>query len=476
MGERTRTLGGVLAVAALLSPLVAFGFLRAFPQLDPKMMAFTFHFYAVGFTSLAAALACAVVMASARTLQNTRLIFLGLAFFAIAGIFAVHGLNTPGFLADEYYSSVGVSAWFSAFAGSAFVALSVVGLPHRIEHAIERNGKAVFACAALAVTSYIVLSLQEPTEHWLDWVPVTDRHAQLFVGLTALALTGFAVWRYYQAYQFARLPSQLAMIATLVILLEVQVIILWGQVWHLSWWFYHGLYGLAFAVLFTGWAGEVRHAGTLRAIADALSMRDALAQFNRGLEQPIVELVDAIEANDRETFGHVRRVSGYALAVGRRLGLSSRDLRSLALAAEMHDVGKISVPSSILAKPGPLTDEEFAVIQSHTVRGHEIAGQVQALRGLAEVIRHHHEHYDGTGYPDRLAGDEIPLLSRIISVADAYDAMTSKRPYRAGMSHEQAISEIIRLKGVQFDAACVDAFVAVFSEPGTREGSEQTAA
>ena len=464
MGERPITWLTALGAAVLLSPLVAFGFLRAFPQYDHQIIATHFHFYIVGFTSLGASLACAVVMGSARTLNNTRLIFLGLAFFAIGGIFAVHGLNTPGFIHDEYFASLGVSAWLSAFAGSAFVALSVVGLPHRLEHMIEDNGKGVFGLAMLAIFSYIGLSLWGITGHWLDWVPIDSRTNQLAVGFAALGLTAFAVWRYYQAYLFARLPSQLAMIATLVILLEVQVIIVWGNVWQLSWWFYHGLYGIAFVVLFAGWTIEVRRAGTLRAIADALSMRDALAQLNRGLPQPILELVDAVETKDRETFGHVRRVSSYAVAVGRRLGLSQQDLRSLALAAQMHDVGKITVPSSILVKPGPLTSDEFAVIQKHTVRGDEIAGRVRALCSLANVIRHHHERYDGGGYPGGLAGDEIPLLSRIITIVDSYDAMTSKRPYRDSLGHEHALAEIIRLKGVQFDPACVDAFCAVVAD------------
>jgi len=287
---------------------------------------------------------------------------------------------------------------------------------------------------------------------------------QFLVVLGSMGLTGFGMWRYYQAYQFARLPSQLALVAALAILLEVQVIVLWGQTWHLSWWFYHGLYGVAFLVLFAGWALEVRRAGTLRAIADALSMRDALAQLNRGLEAPIVELVDAVEAKDRETFGHVRRVSAYALSIGKRLGLSPSELRSLALAAEMHDVGKISVPDWILAKPGPLTDEEFAVVKTHTVRGHEIAQQVPPLKPLAGVIRHHHERLDGSGYPDGLAGQEIPLPSRIIAVADTYDAMTSKRPYRDAMSHEDAMAELLRLRGVQLDSQCVDAFAGVIVE------------
>src|SRR3990170_5754362 len=396
----------------------------------------------MAFTALASAIASAIVMASARTLRETRLLFLGLAFFSIAGIFSVHGLLTPGFIGDEFYQTLSVSAWLSVAAGAGFVALSAVGLPRRVEHVIEAHGRVFVGVAVALIATYITLSFMASTEHWLDWVPTDKRRVQFLVVLGSMGLTGFGMWRYYQAYQFARLPSQLALVAALAILVEVQVIVLWGQTWHLSWWFYHGLYGVAFLVLFAGWALEVRRAGTLRAIADALSMRDALAQLNRGLEAPIVELVDAVEAKDRETFGHVRRVSAYALSIGKRLGLSPSELRSLALAAEMHDVGKISIPDSILAKPGPLTDEEFAVVKTHTVRGHEIARQVPPLKPLASIIRAHHERLDGSGYPDGLAGQEIPLPSSIIAIADTYDAMTSKRPYRDAMSHEDAMAEL----------------------------------
>ncbi len=474
MTERTASIGKVLAVAALAAPMVLFAVLLAAPRLDPPIMAFTFHFYVVGFTALAAAIACAIVIASARTLRQTRLLFLGLGFFAIAGIFAVHGLATPGFIADQYYASVSVSAWLSVAAGSAFVAMSVVGLPRRLEQLIERNGRTFFAVTMAAIFTYIALSLT--VESWLDWVPIRERGVQWSLGFGSMALIGFAIWRYYQSYLFARLPSQLAMVAALVLLLEVQAIILWGPVWHLSWWLYHGLYAITFVVLFAGWAIEARRSGTVRAIADALSMRDALAQLNRGLEAPIVQLVDAVEAKDLETFGHVRRVSAHALAIGRRFGLSPSELRSLVLAAEMHDVGKISIPSSILAKPGPLSEEEFAVVKTHTIRGDEIAQQVAALQPLAGIIRRHHERLDGSGYPDGLSGDEIPLLSRIIAVADTYDAMTSKRPYRDAMSHVEAMAELFRLRGVQLDPNCVDAFAAVLAESGPRLLDKRTAA
>lgn len=463
-----------LGVAALAAPMVTFWSLYFLPAQDPAIMAPTFHFYVVSFTALAAALACAVVIASARTLRETRLLFLGLAFFSIAAIFATHGLTTPGYLVDGYYASIGVSAWFSIAAGGAFIALSVVGVPHRVERLIEANGKTIAACAAVALGLYIVLSVT--VETWLDWVPINDRTLQLTVGFGTLAVLGFAVWRYYQAYVFARLPSQLVMAATLVILAEVQMIILYGQVWHLSWWIYHGLYAVAFMVLFAGWALEVRRAGTLRAIADALSMRDALAQLSRGLEAPLVQLVDAIEVKDVATFGHVRRVSSHALLVGKKLGLSASDLRSLVLAAEMHDVGKVGIPSSILSKPGPLTDEEFAVVKTHTVLGHGIAEKVAALRPLAGVIRCHHERMDGNGYPDGVAGEKIPLLARIISVADTYDAMISKRPYRDGLSHQEAIAEIQRVSGSQLDPKIVDIFVEVVGEGAAARANEQAAA
>jgi HD-GYP domain-containing protein (c-di-GMP phosphodiesterase class II) len=139
-------------------------------------------------------------------------------------------------------------------------------------------------------------------------------------------------------------------------------------------------------------------------------------------------------------------------------------------------VGKISIPGSILAKPGPLTDEEFTLLKQHTVRGHEIAEQVEALRGLAVIIRHHHERMDGGGYPDSLAGETIPLLSRIIAVADSYDAMTSRRPYREALGHEEALAELVRVRGEQLDPRCVDAFISGFAQLDGRDAAEQAAA
>jgi HD-GYP domain-containing protein (c-di-GMP phosphodiesterase class II) len=146
------------------------------------------------------------------------------------------------------------------------------------------------------------------------------------------------------------------------------------------------------------------------------------------------------------------------------------------LAAQMHDVGKISVPDSILRKPSALTPEEFEIVKEHTVRGHAIAQQVAALSPLADVIRSHHERLDGSGYPNGLSGDEIPLLARIIAVADTYDALTSKRPYREAWSHVEAMAEIMRVRGETLDPACVDALVTELASAGARETLQRAAA
>jgi HD-GYP domain-containing protein (c-di-GMP phosphodiesterase class II) len=281
---------------------------------------------------------------------------------------------------------------------------------------------------------------------------------QLVVTALTLGILGFSAWRYFQAFLFARLPSQAAMVTVMVLLMEVQVSMTFGTFWHYSWWIYHGLYGVSFIILFAGWAIEVKRAGSVRVLSEALSMRDAISLLNRGYSQPIADLIDAIEWKDLYTLGHVRRVATYAVMTGKEYGLSSLELRALALGAQMHDVGKIGVPDRILTKPSLLTPEERAVIQEHSQRGFEIASKVKALTPALDGIRFHHERVDGAGYPLGLSGNEIPLQARIIAVADAFDAMTSGRVYQPAVQYEAAFAEMERCSGSHFDAGCVQAF------------------
>jgi putative nucleotidyltransferase with HDIG domain len=154
---------------------------------------------------------------------------------------------------------------------------------------------------------------------------------------------------------------------------------------------------------------------------------------------------------------HSTAVSHYAAAIARRLGWSGANLAMLRMAAMLHDVGKVSVPDRILKKPGPLSVEEYEQIKDHPVAGAEIVGRIEGLSPIVEWIRRSHEHYDGSGYPDGLRGEEIPMGSRILLVADAFDAMTSHRPYGAALPPDIALEELRANAGRQFDATCVSA-------------------
>ncbi|SMB86579.1 PAS domain S-box-containing protein [Deinococcus hopiensis KR-140] len=180
------------------------------------------------------------------------------------------------------------------------------------------------------------------------------------------------------------------------------------------------------------------------------------------LEGGLLGLGIALEARDLETSGHTTRVMQYSLQLGKALGLDDVTLNELKHGAGLHDLGKLTIPDAVLLKPGRLDAAEWALMQTHAHNGHEIASRIPTLPRLAlDVIRHHHERWDGTGYPDRLAGTDIPLLARIFAVCDVYDALTSERPYKHAWSHEAALKELYVQRGRQFDADVVDAFLAI---------------
>ena len=180
--------------------------------------------------------------------------------------------------------------------------------------------------------------------------------------------------------------------------------------------------------------------------------------------QAVQTLARTIDAKDAYTNGHSYRVAEYSVLLARELGWQEEEVDNLRHAALLHDIGKISIPDSVLNKPTKLTDEEYSVIKSHAAKGGEILKCITAIPGADLVARHHHEKYDGTGYPDGLKGEQIPKSARIVAIADAYDAMSSRRIYRKGLSNEIIREELVKGTGTQFEPESLEVFIRLFDE------------
>jgi len=227
-------------------------------------------------------------------------------------------------------------------------------------------------------------------------------------------------------------------------------------------------YGLLIAALW----GELKFFTPVLVLIPLLVARWAVAQFaaqQRAYEATVSALCQAVETKDLYTRGHSERVSRGSVMIAREIGMHTERVEAIRYAGMLHDVGKLGVPTKVLQKTGKLTEEEYAAIQLHPLRGMDIVREIGFLDEALAGIMHHHERIDGRGYPMGLAGDEIPEFARVLAVADAFDSMTSTRSYRGARPVHQAIEELRKWAGTQFDPAFVDAFVAAIKRDGWQQ-------
>lgn len=193
------------------------------------------------------------------------------------------------------------------------------------------------------------------------------------------------------------------------------------------------------------------------------NINSQLSETYEKLEQAYLESIQTlrytVEAKDPYTRGHSDRVAEYSVLIGKHLGLSDADLKTLQIGGLFHDIGKIGVPDAILRKESKLTDDEYSEIKNHPSIGAHILSTATIFQDIIPIVKHHHEKYDGNGYPGRLKGEEIPYFARIAAIADTFDAMTSKRTYRDALPLDVVIAEFERCKGTQFDPALDDVFL-----------------
>jgi len=210
----------------------------------------------------------------------------------------------------------------------------------------------------------------------------------------------------------------------------------------------------------------VNGCGEMQAIATSANasmdaLFDATVQIEKVYVDTALALARTVEAKDRYTSGHSQRVARYCVEMGEWLGLSAERIETLRLGALLHDIGKVAVPDAVLLKPGPLDDEEFEEMRRHPAAGDRILAALPGLRDIADIARSHHEKWDGTGYPLGVSGEAIPLEGRICAIADAYDALVTKRSYKEAMPLEQALDILEKDAGTHFDPELVQLFVAM---------------
>ncbi|HUG16818.1 MAG TPA: HD-GYP domain-containing protein [Thermomicrobiales bacterium] len=484
---------GILAVL----PMSIFLLLDQQVARDPVWQIPNGHFLIVTLTALLTFFVAGLMVIAASQLRDARVVFLSLSFLAIAGIFAVHGMTTPGALVQGMNPWVGFSARLSLFAGAFFFMLSTLAGRPRFNAAVVRRQWLITTGFLLLLALYATVAItdaardrapaaganaattvvqSQPSGGYGSYGQHADHTATAAAGpdlgnfailasdpvsalvtVATLSMLALVIVHYRRLYRLARVPLIAGFLVSASLLFQSQVIMFLGETWHASWWIYHVLMLGAFAAAVIGLVVEYRVKGNIGVVVAGLLVRDTLTQLQRGYTDVIVALVAAVEAKDQYTRGHTQRVTRLAVQIGEDLRLPVGQLRTLAQAAILHDIGKIGVPDSILSKPGPLTAEEFAVVKEHPDRGYQIVKDIRSLQGELSGIRRHHEKLDGSGYPDGVSGDDIPLIARIITVADMFDALTSERSYRPAWTQQQAFDLIDGEAGTKLDVDCVAA-------------------
>jgi HD-GYP domain-containing protein (c-di-GMP phosphodiesterase class II) len=294
-------------------------------------------------------------------------------------------------------------------------------------------------------------------------VPESGSTAAWIVLVAGLAFYGVLFWRALRTFRLTQRGADLLVVVGIVWLAATLPAALLLDYRELGWWLGHAfeIVGIA-AVGFTVAHDLRRGAARSRPLLGDLKGADLVAEEEAFLGSHIRALLVALADKDAYTEEHTRRVALRAVQVGDELGLAPERQRELALGGLLHDIGKLSVPDSILRKPGALTDDEFDAVRQHVEAGeallHELGGFSETVHCL---VRRHHERLDGSGYPDAAHADELPLDVRILAVCDVYDALISKRVYREAWSHERALALLRDGSGAAFDAGCVDALARV---------------
>lgn len=445
--------GPLLAVAV---PLLLFEYLRSWSSMDVLMRHPQGHFYVVSSVALLATVIALLAGIAGSRLRNIEVSFLSLAFISLAEMFTIHGFSTPG-LVMKPSQLTGIAAQLSVLLAALWLALSSLSTDHPIVLWLSRWKNYLVPVWTVALGCFGLIGILLPDI--VSIVPWNRQPIKAIVTVAAIGLNLVTMYRYYQSYRYSRFPLQLSIVYSSAWLIAAQIIMVSGTAWMLSWWLYHYLLLGSMVIMIVGLVFQYASKKSISGAMKALFTKDPIERITNSISPSVKALILATETKDMYTAGHNFRVTMYALRLAEEMQATPEQLRALAQGAIVHDVGKINVPDAILNKPGKLTEEERSIIEQHPVKGYELCRNLGFMKEELQIIRSHHERWDGSGYPDRLKGEQIPLLARIIAVADVYDALSSNRSYRQARTHSETIAFLQDQKGTHFDPICVEAWI-----------------
>jgi HD-GYP domain-containing protein (c-di-GMP phosphodiesterase class II) len=453
----------ILATCALLPVglLVAFGDHMVMPPM-------WVHFYGVGVSALVATAAAAAITAAGAHQGDTRTVIVGGAFSLMAALLAVHGLSTPGMLIGNN-GLIAVTGAATLPAGGVVMALSA--LPQFTSPSAIRRVVALQVTLAVAIVVLSAVGALAPS--LVPGVPAPRSAPAMALFAIGLCVYGALAVRALNTFLLTRRAADFAVVAGVVLLACALYSALFLSFVYLGWWLGHIFEFTGIAVVGASLVFDLRRGRRSRALVGDLRAAEVVASEEAYLGSRVRALMVRLAEKDTSTEEHTRRVAALAVEIGEHLGLSPSRLRSLAIGGLLHDIGKLSIPASILQKPGPLDDFEYSIVKLHPDRGRELLSE---LGGFDESVRRlvldHHERLDGTGYPRGLAGDHLDLGTRILSVCDVYDALVSARVYRPAWTREQALELLRGESGVAFDERCVSALEDVLNAGGVSASHE----
>jgi putative nucleotidyltransferase with HDIG domain len=450
-GQAPRSLLAALAAWAVGVPALLHTFGGNEVQTAPWV-----HFVVVAAGALIAAVASVGLTVAGARANDGRTVLLGAAFSTMTALLMIHGLATPGIIVGQN-GVIALAGAASLPAGGAVLALAAVP-------AMRRPLKLAPVLAIQAALAAVILllgaiGLAFPTA--VPGVPAAGSAPAIVLLLFGLAFFALIALRAVRTYTLTHRTTDLLVFVGCVWMgwaLVPQLIMGYGT---LAFYFGHGMELLGITLVGIPAALDLRQGGASRPLVGDLTATELVGAEEAFLGARVRVLMTRLEAKDRSTEEHTRRVAEWAVAIGEQLGLAPGRLRDLALAGLLHDIGKLSTPDAILTKPGRLTDAEMDAIRRHPAEGDQLLRELGYAEQIRRGVRGHHERLDGSGYPDGLRGDALDLETRILAVADVWDALVSRRVYRGAWTPERAMALLVADAGTAFDPRCVEALRAI---------------